>query len=121
MPIPKRNEHLKRSRLQEKRAAARIGGSINSGSGNQWRRKNDVRTEHESIELKTTTKDSYKLTAVDVHKMTLNALMDGQRLGWLEIDFANRGISAVVLDRDDFYALRDELIYLREKVYGELE
>lgn len=114
MSIPKKNEHLKRSRLQERRVAANLGGSVNAGSGNQWRRKNDVRTEHESIELKTTTKDSYRLTALDIHKMTLNALMDGQRLGWLEIEFATRGVTAVVLDKDDFYAMRDELIRLRE-------
>lgn len=116
MSIPKKNEHLKRSRLQERRAAANLGGSVNSGSGNQWRRKNDVRTEIESVELKTTTKDSYSLKAVDISTMVKNALLDGARLGWLEIEFANRGVQAVVLDAADFYAMRHELHELREKV-----
>lgn len=119
--LPTKNEHLKRSRLQEKSAAARLGGSVNSGSGNQWRRKNDVRTEKESVELKTTTKDSFTLKAADIDKMVKNALLDGARMGWLEIEFANRGVQAVILDAADFYQMRYELYKLREKVLGESE
>lgn len=120
MTIPKKNSHLKRSRLQERNAASRLGGSINSGSGNQWRRKNDVRTDKESVELKTTTKDSYSLRAEDLHKVVANALIDGARLGWLEIEFANRGVTAVILDADDFYAIRRELYELKEEKNNEL-
>lgn len=119
MTIPKKNSHLKRSRLQERNAASRLGGSINSGSGNQWRRKNDVRTETESVELKTTTYDSYRVTAEEIDKMVKNALLDGARMGWLEIEFINRGVQAVVLDAADFYAMRHELHELREKVSGD--
>lgn len=118
--LPTKNEHIKRSRLQEKRAAARLGGSVNSGSGNQWRRKNDVRTETESVELKTTTHDSYRVTAAEIDTMVKNALLDGARMGWLEVEFVNRGVQAVILDAADFYAMRHELHELREKVSGEL-
>jgi hypothetical protein len=113
--IPKKNEHLKRSRLQERRGASKIGGNTTPGSGNQWHSKNDVKTPDESVELKTTTKDSYRLMPEEIHKVVTNALLDGNRLGWLEIEFANRGTTVVVLDADDFYALRHELHELREK------
>lgn len=113
--LPKKNEHLKRSRLQERRTASRIGGSVNAGSGNQWHTKNDVRNPKESVELKTTTKDGYRITAEEIHKMVTNALIDGARMGWLEVEFANRGTTAVIMDADDFYAMRHELHELREK------
>jgi len=106
MPIPKRNEHLKRSRLQEVRAARQYGGSVNSGSGNQWRRKNDVRTTEESIELKTTTKHSYSLKAAEIATALKNALLD-DRMMVFEIEFADDGITCVVLDKSDYLTLRE--------------
>lgn len=38
------DEKIKKSRAQEERLADRYGGTRNAGSGNQWRRKHDVRT-----------------------------------------------------------------------------
>lgn len=48
------NAALRASRRQERRGAARYDGSVNSGSGNGWLRKNDVRTDTLSIEYKHT-------------------------------------------------------------------
>lgn len=105
MPLPKKNEHSKRSKLQERRGATDYDGSRNSGSGNGWVRKADVRTENELIEFKTTSKGSYILTASELRKLWDYALIDG-RLPIFEIEFANSGVSCVVLDKNDYMAMR---------------
>lgn len=105
MSLPKKNEHHKRSRLQERHGARDYGGTQNSGSGNGWVRKADVRTDNELIELKTTTKDSYRLTASDLQKLWDYALIDG-RTPIFEIDFADRGVTCVILDKNDYLAMR---------------
>lgn len=66
-----------------------------------------MRTETESVELKTTTKDSYSVKASELAEMYRNALLDGARISWLEIEFANRGITAVVMLKDDFLTMRE--------------
>lgn len=107
MSLPKRNEHLKRSRLQERRGAAEYGGTVNSGSGNQWKRKNDVRTDDLSIEFKTTTKASYGIKAAELDRAYKNALLDGRNM-WFEIEFANDGVTCVIMMKDDAVAMREK-------------
>lgn len=101
--LPKKNEHIKRSRLQERRGARQYGGTVNSGSGNGWIRKADVRTEDELIEFKTTSKDSFTLKAADLRKLWDQALID-DKLPIFEIEFAERGVTCIILDKNDYIA-----------------
>lgn len=71
-------KRLRGSRDQEKRLAASFGGRRTPGSGNQWDRKNDVRTPDLSIEAKTTTKGQYILKAKELEMGEKNALLDGR-------------------------------------------
>lgn len=111
--LPTKNSNLKRSRLQERNAARQYGGRISPGSGNQWHTKNDVRTANESIELKTTLKHSYSLKAAELERANKNAILDGRIMAF-EIEFADDGVTCVVMMKDDY-------ISLREKAYGEFE
>lgn len=103
--LPKTNEHLKRSKLQERRGAKEYGGTQNSGSGNGWIRKADVRTEHELVEFKTTSKGSYRVQSTELRKLWDQALIDN-KLPVFEIEFANDGVTCVILDKSDFITLR---------------
>lgn len=106
MNLPKKNEHIKRSRLQERRGARDYSGSQNSGSGNGWMRKADVRSETELIEFKTTTKSSYSLRSSELRHHFDYAILENRRPVF-EIEFANDGITCVILDKDDYMALKE--------------
>jgi hypothetical protein len=95
--------HQKRSKIQEKRGASQYGGQVTPGSGNGWIRKADVRTDNELIEFKTTTKASYSLTAADLRKLWEQALIDN-KVPLFEIEFANHGITCVIMDKNDYIA-----------------
>jgi hypothetical protein len=110
MTLPTRNEHLKRSRLQERRGAKEYGGSRNSGSGSGWVRKADVRTDDELIEFKTTSKGSFSLKSSDLRKLWEAALLDG-RLPLFEVEFARDGVSCVILEKNDFMEMREKAAY----------
>jgi hypothetical protein len=97
-----RENHSKRSKIQEIRAAAHYGGTRTPGSGNGWIKKADVSTENLLIELKTTTKDSFSLKVSDLSKIFDQALIDG-KMPVFEIEFAERGITCVVLNKEDFH------------------
>ena len=96
-----RQNHHRRSKIQERRAAKDYGGSTTPGSGNGWIVKADVRTESLLIECKTTTKQSYSLKDEDLRKLWEQALIDG-RMPVFEIEFAATGRTCVVLDKEDF-------------------
>ena len=66
------------SRKQEDRYAKDYGGRRAPGSGNGVWVKNDVRTETESWELKTTSKMQYTLKHADLEKAEKHALIDGR-------------------------------------------
>lgn len=90
---------------QERSTALRYGGKVNSGSGNGWVRKNDVRTSVESIECKTTASPSMTLKYVDLWKASKNAIIDGRRMVFA-INFERRG-RFVVLEESDYLELRN--------------
>lgn len=100
-----RENHNKRSKIQELRGAAAYGGVRSPGSGSGWIRKADVRTDDLLIEFKTTTKDSFTLKASDLNKIFEQALID-DKMPVFEIEFAERGVTCVVLDKEDFLASR---------------
>ncbi|WP_188187584.1 hypothetical protein [Nonomuraea sp. SYSU D8015] len=68
------------SQNQEKRTAKQWEGTRNSGSGNGWVRKNDVRSARFSIECKTTSAASYRLTDKELREAEKIALMDGRTM-----------------------------------------
>jgi hypothetical protein len=68
------------SRKQEAEIAELLGGKVNSGSGNGWRHKNDVRTEEFSVECKTTSAKSYSLKRAELDVAETHALADGKEM-----------------------------------------
>lgn len=66
------------SRKQEKDVAAEHQGEVQPGSGNSWRRPNDVRSPRYSFECKTTEKKSFSLRRDDLDKAEINALSQGR-------------------------------------------
>jgi hypothetical protein len=100
----------KRSKLQERRAASSYGGAVNPGSGNQWHHKADVRTPEYLVECKTTTKLSYSLTEKTIKTLWDQAILDN-RIPVLEIELPS--LTAVILDKNDFIAMKEELEQLR--------
>lgn len=96
-----RQDHQRRSRLQERRAAKDYGGSVSPGSGSGWIRKADVRTFDYLIECKTTTKLSYSVKKADWLKLAAQAIID-DRIPLMEIDI--NGTVLVVCAKDDFLA-----------------
>lgn len=99
------NQGLKNSRRQEKGLAERYGGRRTPGSGNQWDRKNDVRTSSLSIEAKTTTKGQYILKAKELEEGEKHALLDGRDFVFM---VEMNGRNWVVLSQDDFDLLLAE-------------
>lgn len=95
-------ESLRRSQAQEKRGASAFGGTTNSGSGNGWVRKNDVRTPEYSIEFKTTKSKQYALKVTELLGAEKHALLDGRTM-LFGIEMGGR--NWIVLAEEDFLAL----------------
>lgn len=98
---------LKDSQRQERHLAKRLGGTVNSGSGNGWVRKSDVRTEEELFELKITSAKSYSLKDIELEKNYNQGLIDG-RIPIFLIEFKSSGNSWVVMSKEDYLTLRKE-------------
>jgi hypothetical protein len=98
---------IKDSQRQERRLANQLGGSVNSGSGNGWVRKGDVRTEDELFELKITSAKSYSLKDSELDKNAEQALIDG-RIPVFMVEFKTTGNTWVILSKDDYLTLREE-------------
>ena len=104
------------ARRQEEQAARDYGGRLvpKSGSGDL---KGDVETPTELIECKHTEKLGFRLVLADWLAHVQHALLAGKRPVW-EIEYTLPDGStpryAVVVDRDDYKAMRDELAGLRE-------
>lgn len=96
----------KKSKRQEISGAKKYGGRRTPGSGNTWVRKNDVRTETESIEFKTTKKDRYTLDVAELSKAYDYALIDG-RIMLFAIKFERAGRTFIVMDETDYFELRE--------------
>ena len=98
---------LRDSQRQEKALGRLVGGSVNSGSGNGWIRKGDVRTEEELFELKITSSKSYSLKDAELEKLTNQALVDG-RIPIFMVEFKTTGNAWVIMSKDDYLTLREE-------------
>lgn len=95
-------EPLRRSRAQEKRGAKAFGGQVTPGSGNGWRKKNDVQTEKFSIEFKTTSKGSYSLKYSELVAAERNALVDNRTM-LFGVELGGR--NWIVISEEDFHEL----------------
>ena len=84
-----RSIEQKRSRKQEQKTAKEINGRATPASGSRWHSKGDIRSDKFLIECKTTTKDSYRLTAKTWEKIAKEALRDGIREPTMRIDLCN--------------------------------
>lgn len=98
-----RTNHIKRSQIQEKRAAKDYSGSVTPGSGNGWIHKADVHSQYLLVECKTTTKKSYSIKEEDFMKLYYQAIIEN-KLPVFEIEFAESGRTLIVLDKNDFLA-----------------
>lgn len=98
---------VKDSQKQERDLAKKLNGTVNAGSGNQWLRKGDVRTEDELFELKITDAKSYSLKDAELDKLTTQALVDG-RLPIFMVQFKTTGNEWVIMSKDDYLMLREE-------------
>lgn len=96
----------KDSQRQERRLANQRDGSVNSGSGNGWIRKGDVRTDDELWELKITSAKSYSLKDAELQKNINHALVDG-RMPIFLVEFKLTGNEYVILSRFDYEELRE--------------
>lgn len=77
----------KASLKQENEVAAANNGTVNPGSGNGWRHKNDVRSADYSFECKTTTKRQFSLKLAELETANLYAVMDGKNMAFvIDID-----------------------------------
>jgi hypothetical protein len=99
------SEGLKRSQRQERDWAKNMDGRTTPGSGNTWARKNDVRSERWSIELKTTAKKQFILRAADLQEAERHALMDGREFAF-GIEIAGR--TWVVMEENDWQRMRED-------------
>lgn len=97
MPKPK---SLKRSQQQEKSTADRFGGRVTPGSGNGWMRKNDVRSDDVSFEMKYTDAKQFALKVADLTKAEEHAIRDGREMVF-GISFSGERF---VLITEDYYA-----------------
>lgn len=97
-------DHLKRSQRQEQDWADDIDGRTTPGSGNTWSRKNDVRSDRWSLELKTTAAKQYSLKAADLRIAERNAIMDGREFAF-GIEMA--GSTWVVMNAHDWHRMRE--------------
>ncbi len=72
------DQRIRRSRAQEKRVAKRLGGTVNSGSGNGPWRKGDVRSDDYLVEAKRTDKASWSFKLSEWETIRRSALMEGR-------------------------------------------
>lgn len=96
----------KDSQRQERRIAKELSGSVNSGSGNGWIRKSDIRTAYELVEAKITGAKSYSLKDAELQKNYDYALMDG-RIPIFMVEFQGTGNKWVIMQYDDYLTLRE--------------
>ena len=98
------NRPLKASQRQERRIADKVGGRTTPGSGNGFR-KNDVRTDLVSYEMKYTGAKQYTLKSADLETGARHALLDGREFAF---GIEMQGENWIVLEEDFFLALLEK-------------
>lgn len=108
------------ARRQEHRSAGFYGAMLTPASGSRDA-KGDAYTDTELFEFKHTERQSFGLRRLDFTRHATAALLSGRRPVW-EIEYTDRDGRfpqyVVVLDRDEYLAMRDELADLRWRIAG---
>lgn len=73
-----KSEGQRQSQKHEKRIAKVIGGTTTAASGAFWSRKGDVRSDGLLVEHKWTGKKTKTISAAELEKITIEAVMDGR-------------------------------------------
>lgn len=97
---------LKDSQKQERQLASELTGVRNSGSGNGWVHKSDIRTPNELVEAKITSAKSFSLKDADLQKNSDYAIVDG-RIPIFLVEFQGSGNKWVILSYEDYLDLRE--------------
>lgn len=104
------------ARRQELEAARSYGGRATPASGSRDS-KGDVETATELIECKHTERKSFSLRASELFKHATSAILAGKRMVF-EVEFTQpdggHPWRFVVLNKDEYIEMRDELAQLRE-------
>lgn len=99
------DERIRASRKQEARVAAKYNGTRNSGSGNGWQRKSDVRAGTVLFELKHTNAKSISIKAEDLEKNRKIAWLES-RIPWFGFHLGGRDY--IILEEADLDELLEE-------------
>ncbi len=105
----------RRSRIHENEVAGAFGGLVTPMSGAGWVRKQDVHTDSELIECKTTEAQSYTLNVHMLNELRREGFIAG-KLSLLDIKFepvSQRSSRWVVLHEEDYLELRDKAWEMR--------
>lgn len=106
------------ARRQEIRSAEFYGAELVPASGSRDS-KGDASTATELFEFKHTERQSFGLRVIDFNRHRTAAILSGKRPLW-EVEYTSpRGLTpqyVLVVDRDDYVAMRDELVKLRAKI-----
>ena len=93
---------------KENKDAEQFGGRVTPRSGGLWSFPGDVKTDMFLIDSKTTDKKSYSVTANTWRKLYSQALKS-QRLPLLSVQLVKEDIEVVVLDKNDFITILEDL------------
>jgi len=99
---------MKPWRKKEIRDAKDFKGKLTPRSGGYFSFPGDVKTDTFLIESKTTNKKSYSITANTWRKLYSQALKS-QRLPLLSVQLAKENIEVVILDKNDFITILEDL------------
>jgi hypothetical protein len=121
------DERIRRSRKQENDGAKRFGGRVTPRSGAGDICKNDMRTETESVEFKTTEAKGYRLTHADLLTAWVHATIDSRKMIF-GVEFQPNALTRqgptryVILPEDDYLGMKEELEEFRaaEHAYDSL-
>ena len=102
-----KTEGQKQSQKHEKRLAKAIGGQRTAASGAFWSRKGDVRSPDLLVEHKYTGKKTFTLKALELEKITNEAILDG-RTPVFGVHL--NGNNYVILGEDDYLEMRHYLL-----------
>lgn len=102
----------KQSQKHEKRLADALGGRTVGASGAGWSSKGDIRADDLLIEHKYTAKNSYSVSQTTWRKIETEAVKISRTP---VLGLCINGLNLVVLDENDYLALREELEHLREQ------
>lgn len=93
---------------KEKRDAKTSGGKVTPRSGGLWFAPGDVKSNDFLIDSKTTDKNRFSVTKKMWKKIYKEALLE-RKMPMLSAQFGDENIEIVVLSKDDFFTLFDNI------------